>query len=113
MDFLTPHWYRVKPFALERADQFRPGPPPLVGSEQLKEEVDECIEFNANLTPEQKAIVALRELGGDVKIEEIQVAADVQAEMEKRVDLQFATRVNMHQRVVFETGETGWSRRLQ
>ena len=57
MDFLTPHWYRVKPFALESADQFRPGPPPLVGSEQLKKEVDECIEFNASLTPEQKAIV--------------------------------------------------------
>ena len=57
MDFLTPHWYRVKPFALESAEQFRPGPPPLVGSDQLKEEVDECIEFNATLTPEQKAIV--------------------------------------------------------
>ena len=55
--FLTPHWYRVRPFALESSDQFRPGPPPLVGSEQLKKEVDECIEFNANLTPEQKAIV--------------------------------------------------------
>lgn len=57
MDFLTPHWYRVLPFGLESADQFRPGPPPLVGSEQLKKEVDECIEFNATLTPEQKAIV--------------------------------------------------------
>lgn len=57
MDFLTPHWYRVKPFGLDRADQFRPGPPPLVGSEQLLQEVDECIKFNATLTPEQKAIV--------------------------------------------------------
>lgn len=56
-DFLTPHWYRVVPFALESADQFRPGPPPLVGSEQLKQEVDECIKMNASLTPEQKAIV--------------------------------------------------------
>lgn len=55
--FLTPHWYRVKPFALERADQFRPGPPPKVGSKQLKEEVDECILLNATLTPEQKATV--------------------------------------------------------
>ena len=55
--FLTPHWYRVKPFALERSDQFRPGPPPKVGSEQLKKEVDECIAVNANLTVEQKAIV--------------------------------------------------------
>ncbi len=55
--FLTPHWYRVKPFALKRSDQFRPAPPPKVGSEQLKREVDECIAYNANLTLEQKAIV--------------------------------------------------------
>jgi hypothetical protein len=57
LGFLTPHWYRVRPFALERADQFRPGPPPLVGSPELAAEVRECIDFNANLTPEQKAIV--------------------------------------------------------
>jgi hypothetical protein len=55
--YLTPHWYRVKPFALTRADQFRPPPPPKVGSEQLKKEVDAVLKFNANLTPEQKAIV--------------------------------------------------------
>jgi hypothetical protein len=55
--FLTPHWYRVKPFALKRSDQFRPGPPPKVGSEQLKKEVDEVLAFNAGLTPEQKAVV--------------------------------------------------------
>ncbi|MDY7226688.1 vanadium-dependent haloperoxidase [Hyalangium rubrum] len=55
--FLTPHWYRVKPFALERPDQFRPPPPPLVGSKQLLAEVDEIIAYNASLTPEQKAIV--------------------------------------------------------
>jgi hypothetical protein len=55
--FLTPHWYRVKPFALERSDQFRPGPPPKVGSEQLRKEVDEVLAFNCSLTPEQKAIV--------------------------------------------------------
>jgi hypothetical protein len=55
--FLTAHWYRVKPFALERGDQFRPAPPPQWGSAQLKKEVDECIEVNANLSLEQKAIV--------------------------------------------------------
>jgi hypothetical protein len=55
--FLTPFWYRVKPFALERADQFRPGPPPKVGSEQLRKEVDECIASNGHLTHEQKSIV--------------------------------------------------------
>jgi PAP2 superfamily len=55
--FLTPHWYRVKPFGLESAAQFRPGPPPLVGSAQLKAEVDECLKFNAELTPQTRAIV--------------------------------------------------------
>jgi hypothetical protein len=56
-NFLAPHWYRVKPFALERSDQFRPGSYPKVGSRQLEKEVDECIAFNGNLTLEQKAIV--------------------------------------------------------
>lgn len=55
--FLTPHWYRVEPFGLESPDQFRPGPPPLVGENQLLKEVLECIDMNASLTPEQKAIV--------------------------------------------------------
>ena len=55
--FLTPHWYRVKPFALDRSDQFRPPAPPRVDSEQLKKETEENIAFNASLTPEQKAIV--------------------------------------------------------
>jgi hypothetical protein len=55
--FLTPHWYRVKPFALDRSDQFRPPPPPKVGSEELQKEVDEVVQFNANLTPQQKALV--------------------------------------------------------
>lgn len=55
--FLTPHWYRVKPFALKRADQFRPGPPPKANSAQMKKEIDEVIAYNASLTPEQKAIV--------------------------------------------------------
>ncbi len=55
--FLTPHWYLVKSFGLERNDMFRPGPPPKVGSELLKKEVDECTAFNASLTVEQKAVV--------------------------------------------------------
>ena len=57
LGFLTPHWYRVQTFALERSDQFRPGPPPKVGSEQLRKEVDEVLALNAGLTPEQKALV--------------------------------------------------------
>lgn len=55
--FLTPHWYRVRPFALERGDQFRPGPPPKCGSDQIRQEVEEVLRYNASLTPEQKAIV--------------------------------------------------------
>lgn len=55
--FLTPHWYRVRPFALERADQFRPPPPPKVGSDDLKKQTDECIDLNANLSLERKSIV--------------------------------------------------------
>lgn len=55
--FLTPHWYRVKPFALERGDQFRPPSPPKFDSGQLKKEVEEVVRFNAALTNEQKAIV--------------------------------------------------------
>lgn len=54
---LTPFWHKVKPVALKSADQFRPGPPPLVGSQQLEEEVKEVVEMQANLTDEQKALV--------------------------------------------------------
>lgn len=55
--FLTPHWYRVKPFALDRSDQFRPPAPPKWGSDEMKKEVEEVAKFNATLTGEQKAIV--------------------------------------------------------
>ncbi len=55
--YLTPHWHLVKPFALERADQFRPGPPPRVGSPELDRDVAEVMAFNAGLSLEQKAIV--------------------------------------------------------
>ncbi|MCB9284658.1 MAG: vanadium-dependent haloperoxidase [Lewinellaceae bacterium] len=54
---LTPYWPKVKPLLLDSASQFRPGPPPMVGSEQLEREVKEVIELQANLTPEQKALV--------------------------------------------------------
>jgi hypothetical protein len=55
--YLTPYWNKVKPFALERPEQFRPGPPPKVGSPELKKDVDITIAANANLSIEQKAIV--------------------------------------------------------
>lgn len=55
--FLTPHWYRVKTFALKSSNQFRPPAPPKVGSDQMLKEVQENMDFNANLTPERKAII--------------------------------------------------------
>ncbi|MBY0231911.1 MAG: vanadium-dependent haloperoxidase, partial [Gemmataceae bacterium] len=55
--FLTPHWYRVKPFALRRSDQFRPAGPPRCGSAQMRKEIDEVLKYNASLTVQQKAIV--------------------------------------------------------
>ncbi|MDA0794253.1 MAG: vanadium-dependent haloperoxidase [Bacteroidetes bacterium] len=54
---LTPFWDKVKPIALKSGDQFRPGPPPLIGSAQLENEVQEVIEMQANLTDYQKALV--------------------------------------------------------
>jgi len=54
---LTPFWDKVKPVALKSGDQFRPGPPPMIGSEQLEKEVAEVIELQVNLTNYQKALV--------------------------------------------------------
>jgi len=54
---LTPYWHKVEPVGLQSADQFRPGPPPMVGSKQLEEEVKEVVELQANLTDEQRALV--------------------------------------------------------
>ncbi|WP_339623320.1 vanadium-dependent haloperoxidase [uncultured Winogradskyella sp.] len=54
---LTPYWDKVKPIALKSGDQFRPAPPPLIGSDQLEKEVQEVIEMQANLTDYQKALV--------------------------------------------------------
>ncbi len=47
----------MKPFALERADQFRPPPPPAWGSPALNADIEEAVRVNANLTLEQKATV--------------------------------------------------------
>jgi hypothetical protein len=54
---LTPHWGKVVPLALDSANQFRPLPPPMIGSDQLAEEVKEVVALQANLTNEQKALV--------------------------------------------------------
>ena len=54
---LTPYWDKVEPIALKTGDQFRPGPPPMIGSDQLEREVKEVIDMQANLTDYQKALV--------------------------------------------------------
>ena len=54
---LTPYWQLVKPLMLDSSSQFRPGPPPMVGSEQLEKEVKEVIDLQAGLTDENRALV--------------------------------------------------------
>lgn len=54
---LTPQWGKVKPVALQSADQFRSPPPPAIGSVQLEKEVKEVVDLQANLTDDQKALV--------------------------------------------------------
>lgn len=54
---LTPHWHKVTPLLLDDAATFRPGPPPQIGSKQLKKEVKEVVKLQANLTHKQKALV--------------------------------------------------------
>jgi hypothetical protein len=54
---LTPFWQHVAPITLDSASEFRPGPPPMVGSEQLEREVAEVIALQANLTDSDKALV--------------------------------------------------------
>jgi hypothetical protein len=54
---LTPHWHKVQPLLLDSASQFRPGPPPAIGSEKLNSEIKEVVDMQANLTNEQKALV--------------------------------------------------------
>ncbi len=57
--FLTPHWYRVKPFALESSAQFRPPPPPktTTAPDELRKQTDAVLTYNRQLDHRQKAIV--------------------------------------------------------
>jgi PAP2 superfamily len=55
--YLSAQWGNVKPFALERADQFRPPSPPAWGSAALNADIEEVVRANANLTLQQKATV--------------------------------------------------------
>ncbi|MBS1566811.1 MAG: vanadium-dependent haloperoxidase, partial [Bacteroidetes bacterium] len=54
---LTPQWGKVKPLLLDRADEFRPVPPPPVGSPELVKEIKEVVQLQANLSNEQKGLV--------------------------------------------------------
>lgn len=54
---LTPYWHLVEPIALESADAFRPGPPPMVGTDSLAKEVKEVVDLQAQLTDSMKALV--------------------------------------------------------
>ena len=54
---LTPYWQLVETITMDSASQFRPGPPPMIGSVQLEKEVKEVIDLQAGLTDEQKALV--------------------------------------------------------
>jgi hypothetical protein len=47
--FLSPHWGRVVPFALKSADQFRPGPPPQVGTWLFGQRLRDTMRLNAEL----------------------------------------------------------------
>jgi membrane-associated phospholipid phosphatase len=51
----TPHWGRVMPFALTRADQFRPIPPPEPGTAEWSRQIDVLIKTSGALTDTQKA----------------------------------------------------------
>ena len=51
----TPQWSRVMPFALTRADEFRPVPPPALGSAEWSRQIDVLIKASGALTDKEKA----------------------------------------------------------
>ncbi|HTL10264.1 MAG TPA: vanadium-dependent haloperoxidase [Chitinophagaceae bacterium] len=54
---LTPQWGHVQPLLLASASQFRPPPPPAIGSAELIKEIKEVVALQAALTNEQKGLV--------------------------------------------------------
>jgi hypothetical protein len=54
---LTPQWGRVTPLMLDAPDQFRPPPPPAIGSPELVRDIKQVVDYQGNLTNEQKALV--------------------------------------------------------
>ena len=51
----TPQWSRVMPFALARAAQFRPVPPPAPGSAEWSRQIEVLIKTSGSLTDKEKA----------------------------------------------------------
>jgi membrane-associated phospholipid phosphatase len=54
--FLAPHWRYVTPFALARADQFRPRPPAMYPSAEYFEQAEAIRLFSASLDDRKKVI---------------------------------------------------------
>lgn len=52
--FLSPHWGKVKPFALTTPSQFRPGPPPQSGSWLYQQRMAEVLRLSAALDDRSK-----------------------------------------------------------
>ncbi|MBI4908757.1 MAG: vanadium-dependent haloperoxidase [Acidobacteria bacterium] len=52
--FLSPHWGKVTPFALQSPDQFRPGPPPILGTWLFQQRLKDTIRLNAELDDRTK-----------------------------------------------------------
>lgn len=57
--FLTPQWFKMSPFALESAAQFRAEAPPTTKTNDalLRAQTAEVLRMNQELTPEEKAVV--------------------------------------------------------
>ncbi len=54
--FITPQWFKVTPFALKSASQFRPAPPQKFGTHGYVEQAREVISYSASLNDIQKVI---------------------------------------------------------
>jgi hypothetical protein len=54
--FLSPYWRNVTPFALERADQFRPKPPAMYPDTEYFQQAEAIRRFSAALDDRMKAI---------------------------------------------------------
>lgn len=60
---IGPRWGLVRPWVLDRGDQFRPPPPPAFGSPAFVSALAEVREYSDNLTPAQLAIAQFWQFG--------------------------------------------------